>query len=90
MGKVVSVHVLDKQEADDHVRFQIQLAAALDVVKDGQPATLPAATQCWIVAEETQEPTLTQKLVLNKGPSRVGGGLEMGSGALGPVPASTG
>ena len=76
VGKVVSVHVLDKQEADDHIWFQIQLAAALDVVKDGQPATLPAATQCWIVAEETQEPTLTQKLVLNKGPSRVGGGLE--------------
>jgi hypothetical protein len=76
VGAVVPVRVLEKREGDGHLWFRIELGADLDVVQNGQPAKLAAHSSCWIVGEEKVSPALMERLVLNKGPSRVGGGLE--------------
>jgi len=76
VGDEVPVRVLDKQQADGHIWYEIELLQNMRISKQGKPDSMAAGTRCWIVGRRKKDPSLTAKILLNKGPELTGGGLE--------------
>lgn len=75
-GDVVPVKVLDKAKADEQMWYNIELLRDLRVTKGGKASKLSAGASCWIVGSRKVEAGLAERLLLDKGPSLEGGGLE--------------
>jgi hypothetical protein len=76
VGHIVPVDVVGKQTVERDLWLDISPRVDLRVEVKGKPGVIKAGRRCWILGEGERPPSLSQKLLFNKGPSRVGGGLE--------------